>query len=383
MTARIIIEGWLFIPHSFAIVNAFQCLAMMARPEVELFHQSAPFWNPAWAVARGLLPVEMESALDKLSSPGNLIADTVLRMGCPFDFADSTATRTVVFSTCEFGRLTPEVVRNQDNPARILTQSRTIVITPSNWSREGLVRSGVPSARIHIVPHGVETSIFHPAGDLQRTSFRRQMGWADRFVFLHVGAMSPNKGVPLMLEAFAHIMDQHPEAILVLKGLDNIYQSRQRLHAMMDGIPAGIRMKLASRVTFVGETCSFARMAALYQAADAYLSPYSGEGFNLPVLEAAACGAPVICTAGGPTDDFVTDDFARRIHSQRVIWRGENNAEFLLLAPDKEQLIATMSSTILDNQWRQSARHAASSYVAARFTWRHSIEKLMPVLLGA
>jgi glycosyltransferase involved in cell wall biosynthesis len=383
MTSRIIIEGWQFIPHSFAIVNEFQCLALLARPEIELFHRNAPFWNPEWTVERGLLPVEMEKALDAISLPGNIKADAVLRMGCPFDFTDSTAARTVVFATCEFGRLTPEVVSNQASPARVLTQSRTRVITPSNWSREGLVRSGVPLARIHIVPHGVDTSIFHPVTDLRRTALRKQIGWDGRFVFLHVGAMRPNKGVPLMLEAFAQIMDRHPEAMLALKGLDSMYQSGQMLHAMMDAVPSKLREKLTSRVAFVGDTCTFTRMAALYQAADAYLSPYSGEGFNLPVLEAAACGLPVICTAGGPTDDFVTEDFARRVHAKKLIWRGENNIEFHLLEPDKEHLVALMSSIIQDDNWRATARSAAPSHVATRFTWRDSIEKLLPVLLDS
>lgn len=383
MRTRVIVEGWRFIPHSFAIVNEFQCLELLARPGIELFHHDAPFWNPAWTIERGLLPEEMEKALDAIPPHGDIRADVVLRMGCPFDFTDSASARTVVFATCEFGRLTPEVVRNHESAASVLARSRAEVITPSTWSREGLVRSGVPPERIHIVPHGVDTSIFCPAPALQRVALRRQLGWDGKFVFLHVGAMRPNKGVPLMLEALAQIKDRHPEAMLALKGLDSLYQSEQSLHAMMDGVPAEIREKLASRVAFVGATCSFPRMAALYQAADAYLSPYTGEGFNLPVLEAAACGLPVICTSGGATDDFVTPDFARLIHSQRLVWRGENGAEFLVLSPDKDHLVALMSSTIQDHAWRMAARTSGPSHVAARFTWRHTIEKLMPVLLDA
>ncbi|MEG4807439.1 glycosyltransferase family 4 protein [Microcoleus sp. F8-D3] len=60
---------------------------------------------------------------------------------------------------------------------------------------------------------------------------------------------------------------------------------------------------------------SFAQIAELYQAADVYVSPYLTEGFNLQVLEAVACGLPIICTAGGPADDF-TSNFALQIESK-------------------------------------------------------------------
>ena len=47
------------------------------------------------------------------------------------------------------------------------------------------------------------------------------------------------------------------------------------------------------------------------QAADVYVSPYHAEGFNLPVLEAVACGIPVVVSAGGSTEDFTHPAFAR------------------------------------------------------------------------
>ena len=46
-------------------------------------------------------------------------------------------------------------------------------------------------------------------------------------------------------------------------------------------------------------------MNLLYNIADLYISPYRGEGFNMPVLEAMSVGLPVLVSAGGSTDDFV------------------------------------------------------------------------------
>ena len=50
---------------------------------------------------------------------------------------------------------------------------------------------------------------------------------------------------------------------------------------------------------------TLAQLNSLYNLADAYLTPYRAEGFNLPALEAQTCGTPVIATAGGATDDFL------------------------------------------------------------------------------
>lgn len=56
----------------------------------------------------------------------------------------------------------------------------------------------------------------------------------------------------------------------------------------------------------------------LLAGADAYLSPYSAEGFNLPALEAVAVGTPAIVTAGGPTDEYLPDEVASKVLARQV-----------------------------------------------------------------
>src|SRR6202035_957998 len=100
---------------------------------------------------------------------------------------------------------------------------------------------------------------------------------------------------------------------------------------------------------------SMKAMAEMYQLADAYVSPYRAEGFNMPVLEAAACGLPVICTAGGSTDDFVTDGFAGRIESKKMSVGIKGGLEAMRLEPNVDHLIALMISAIEDHSWRGQA----------------------------
>jgi glycosyltransferase involved in cell wall biosynthesis len=118
----------------------------------------------------------------------------------------------------------------------------------------------------------------------------------------------------------------------------------------------------------------------LYQMADIYISPYRAEGFNIPVLEAAACGVPVICTKGGPTDDFVADAFALRIESKKFRFPSEEQA-MSQLEPNLEHLIALMTAVIQDKSWRGAAAAAAPAHVGRHYTWDIVVDALVQGLL--
>ena len=156
---------------------------------------------------------------------------------------------------------------------------------------------------VAVVPHGVSDH-FRPLDFSDRESLCTALGLADKFVFLHVSAMTPNKNPSLLLSAFAKVQERFSNTHLFLKGDDDMYSSEARLL----GSPAGgiyARLKEQGHVTYLGSQLTSVEMSTLHQACDCYVSPYSYEGFNLPVLEALASGLKVIVTEGGSTDDFV------------------------------------------------------------------------------
>ncbi len=146
--------------------------------------------------------------------------------------------------------------------------------------------------------------------------------------------------------------------------------------------PAEIGL-IGPRMTYLDQTLSFADIARLYQTSDAYIAPYSAEGFNLPVLEAIASGLPVICTRGGPTDDFTTDDFALRVDSVCVPKPKTTDASGFMLRVDFDHLVHQMMVAVESAELAAMARVAGPAFVAAGFTWKHVAQRLLKILFDA
>lgn len=373
---RLRVEGWRYLPHSYALVHQFQMLSML-RLGVELEHVDLPFFKPYRGRTRGLLAAEDEARIDAIPGPAAAPPDAVYRIGFPYDFAPAEAP-TWVFATAEFRRLRPSMVVGKDDPVRALKLGAEVV-TPSHWSRRGLVESGAASDRVHVVPHGVDPDCFRRADPSERERIRAELDLADHFVFLNLGALTPNKGLVPLLKAFARVAARHERTLLFFKGNDELYGSRRFLDEVANHLTAEERRAVAGRVRYQGGTWSAARVARLYQAVDAYVSPYLAEGFNMPVLEAAACGLPVLCTAGGPTDDFVTEEFALRVASSERFQGPPEHPEALLVV-HLDDLVGSMRRVFEDAAWRHSASEAATAHVHQHYSWDRVTRRLLALI---
>ena len=376
---RIVVEGWRFLPHSFGIVNQYQCLELLNRPDVELYHRDMPYLFKNWRPTSGLFPEAQEARLRAIPEPPEgLQSDAVLRMAVPYRVeADPAARRTFMWGTAEWG-IVRDAAMVGHRPARdVLPHTEATIITSSNWSRDGFVRSGAPPDKVVVVPCGVDTGLFKPATPEERAALRARFGWEGKFVVLNIGVVTRNKGIVELLTAVAALAGRFPSLWLVLKGADRLYNSKQFLQQWLERLPPADAALVRSRLQYVSNALPSAGMAALYQAADVYVSPYQAEGFNMPVLEAMACGLPVICTKGGPTDEFTHPDFARRIDSTLVAMKEEDK---LRLAPDVDHLIALMADVVGNGAFREQARAAGPAFVATRFTWTHVVDRLLQVL---
>jgi glycosyltransferase involved in cell wall biosynthesis len=232
---------------------------------------------------------------------------------------------------------------------------------------------------VALIPLGIDPATFRPTPD-GRDAVRQNMGLKG-FVFVSVGAMTGSKGIDLLMQAFAAVASQRGDVTLFLKGADGLYQSAHLLDDAIRKLPARSQQLVADRLVYNGEALTMQQMAALYRSADAYVSPYRGEGFNMPVLEAAACGLPVIVTGGGTTDDFVTDDFALKIRSRIApIQLGGMIGD--QLAPDLDHLVAQMLAVMDREDWRRGAASAGPAHAAANYSWDKIATRLLGVLFA-
>ena len=302
---RVLIEGWRGVPHSYCVVLMHTCREWLDRADYDLRFVEQPLYDPTWKRMSGVLGGDGDARVGAIPPPEEgWVPQVVVRGDYPMRLDPHPTARVVVVGTTEFGIAVPGAVRGAD--LKSVDGRRVVIATCSNWSRDGFLRSGAPGKGVALVPLGVDTSLFRPPTPAERCAARDWLGVDEsRFVFLSLGAMTQNKGVAFILAGFAQTVSEQPRAALVLKGLSEMYASDKRVRAALDQLPAEAAPLIQNNLRFVGETLTLNDMARLYHAADAYLAPYTAEGFCMPALEASACGLPVLCTKGGPTDEFL------------------------------------------------------------------------------
>lgn len=162
--------------------------------------------------------------------------------------------------------------------------------TPTNWGLEAFRRSGVaiPS---RAVPLGVDSSVYRPipgarlpACALLSRGGSREKEIPEGFLFLSVGLPSFRKGFDLLCDAFEEAFSGRDDVALVCA----VTHSTANVEALSRC--AGMK----SRIYALEGSFDEHRMARIYSSCNAYVSASRGEGWNLPMCEAAACGLPVI-----------------------------------------------------------------------------------------
>ncbi len=159
--------------------------------------------------------------------------------------------------------------------------------------KEKAVRLGFPEKRVVLFPWGVDLEHFKPADE---DHFRRRRGWEDAFVLLSLRSWEPIYGVDCIVRAFAQAAAQAPELRLVLLG---------------GGSQAGLVHKiihehgLEERV-FLGGQVKNTDLPTYYQAADLYLSASHSDGSSVSLMEALACGLPVLVSDIPGNKEWIT-----------------------------------------------------------------------------
>jgi glycosyltransferase involved in cell wall biosynthesis/FMN phosphatase YigB (HAD superfamily)/cellulose synthase/poly-beta-1,6-N-acetylglucosamine synthase-like glycosyltransferase len=254
-------------------------------------------------------------------------AAITVRHAWPPDWSRPKSGKLVVVQPWEFGSLPEQWVKDLAHVDEAWV--------PTEYVRRVYVDSGVPAGKVFVVPNGVDTKTFHPQVAPMKLSTDKT------FKFLFVGGTIIRKGPDVLLKAYLETFTAADDVCLVIKdfGGKSVYAGQ----TFEEKIRAAQALPNAPQILYLNNELPPEALPGLYRACDCLVLPYRGEGYGLPVVEAMACGLPVMVTAGGATDDFVRDEFGFRIPSQRQIFGNEISGMKLakpgwLLEPDAAAL---------------------------------------------
>ena len=168
--------------------------------------------------------------------------------------------------------------------------------------REELEACGVPGDAVVDIPNSVDTGRFRPADTTEKREVRVRLGIpADAFVVIYTGRLVDYKGLPLLLRAWqaAHAGFGNARLLLVGAGGMDIHNCEQQLRDFVSD------HALSDSVEFTG---SVANVQAYLQASDVFVLPTEREAFGISLIEAMACGLPVIATDVGGIPDILRDE---------------------------------------------------------------------------
>ncbi|MDQ3426779.1 MAG: glycosyltransferase family 4 protein [Gemmatimonadota bacterium] len=165
-------------------------------------------------------------------------------------------------------------------------RSATALITHTEIGREDCIMMGARPESIHVVPHGVDRYL-RPASEEAKTALKGKLGLQRPYI-LFLGGITPLKNIGNLLRGFARVAKTH-DVNLVLAGFKRW---------SFEGELAPIQeLGLQDRVKYVGYVPD-EDLAALYSAAECLALPSWYEGFGIPIVEAMACGCPVVTSSG-------------------------------------------------------------------------------------
>ncbi|MEW6659358.1 MAG: glycosyltransferase [Thermodesulfobacteriota bacterium] len=217
-----------------------------------------------------------------------------------------------------------------------------LIFVPSQSTAEELRQRGVNGEKMRIFPRGVDLQLFHPT---KRNGFLENRVQApDGVKLLYVGRVSKEKNLEILARVFKDLIQNHPDAHLVIVG-DGPYL--EEMQQNLAGTPC----------TFTGYLQG-EDLAAAYASCDLFLFPSTTDTFGNVVLEAQASGIPVIVTdAGGPQENVIPGKTG-------LIVRGDSEESLLgalqglLAQPARLQVMGRAARRYMEERSFETAFHA-------------------------
>jgi glycosyltransferase involved in cell wall biosynthesis len=230
---------------------------------------------------------------------------------------------------------------------RVSARRAARILAVSEFTKQEIVRLlGVPPERI-VVTYDACGEHFAPPNPAVLAAFRRRAGLPERFI-LFVSTLEPRKNVPLLLDAYARIAASTDAPLIIGGGKGWLYEP---IFAKAEALGLGDRVRFAGFI-------DGADLPLWYAAATVFTLPSRYEGFGMPLLEAMACGTPVVTTTSSSLPEVVGD------------------AGLTVPPTDADALGAALVRVLNDADLRADMRERGLRQ-AQRFSWRETAERTL------
>ncbi len=256
-------------------------------------------------MTRGLLGALQSTRLEDEAAATLVVGFT------PMSVRPVAGRRTVFFTMMETQGLHREFVDRCNEGA-------TEVWVPCDFYKEVFEEAGV-ARPIHVIPLGVNQNLYHPGAREPRLRYveypsgEEVSSLPEGFRFMSLFGWSYRKGPDVLCRAFLSEFDGAEDVSLVIYSRYMGSSARQHNDFIRDEIMGWYKeagKALPPRIYHCGEEVPISKLPGCYSAADCFVFCSRGEGFGLPVIEAGACGTPVISAYHTAMTHYLDDEVA-------------------------------------------------------------------------
>ena len=232
--------------------------------------------------------------------------------------------------------------RNLNNAAAIhfTTEEEMLLTSPLGLEAEGVV-----------IPNGLDLDAYQSLPEYGK--FREKYELGDKKIILHLGRINFKKGLDILVKAFAQLCSNNENICLVLAGPDNEGYGRQVKRWLTE-------KNVMDKAVFTGMLSGVDKLSALKDA-DIFALPSYSENFGMAVVEAMACGLPVV------------------ISDKVNIWREVQRAGAGLVTACNSDEFAKAILTLFDDDSRRRMGEAGKVFVSENYDWKIVVNDLLRV----
>jgi len=226
------------------------------------------------------------------------------------------------------------------------------VLADSQATKEDLIEIwNIDEKKITVLYAGVNPSFRPPTDRGKFTEVRKKYDLGDEPYIFSVSTIQPRKNYQMLIKAFKDVAKNYPHNLIIAGGRGWLYE---------ETFNEVIAQGLEDRVRFIGFVDD-EDLPALYSEATLFVFPSLYEGFGLPVLEAMACGVPVIVSGASSLPEVASE-------------------AALMLPPQEQRLWSSAIRDLLDNPNRRAQMVAGGFLRVRQFGWKRAATQLSGVL---